>query len=65
MLPWVFDNGKNINFLLLRVLTVWYSTRGLGKALAREFLLSGDRVVVASRRWYSELGYWFSSIMCL
>ncbi|XP_050369237.1 probable chlorophyll(ide) b reductase NYC1, chloroplastic [Argentina anserina] len=25
------------------------STRGLGKALAREFLLSGDRVVVASR----------------
>jgi chlorophyll(ide) b reductase len=29
------------------------STRGLGKALAREFLLSGDRVVIASRRWYS------------
>lgn len=27
-----------------------FSTRGLGKALAREFLLSGDRVVVASRR---------------
>ncbi|XP_028806587.1 probable chlorophyll(ide) b reductase NYC1, chloroplastic isoform X2 [Neltuma alba] len=27
------------------------STRGLGKALAREFLLSGDRVVVTSRRW--------------
>ncbi|KAF8393369.1 hypothetical protein HHK36_021612 [Tetracentron sinense] len=26
------------------------STRGLGKALAREFLLSGDRVVIASRR---------------
>ncbi|KAA3490113.1 putative chlorophyll(ide) b reductase NYC1, chloroplastic [Gossypium australe] len=26
-----------------------YSTRGLGKALAREYLLSGDRVVVASR----------------
>ncbi|KAG1335095.1 putative chlorophyll(ide) b reductase NYC1, chloroplastic [Cocos nucifera] len=26
------------------------STRGLGKALSREFLLSGDRVVVASRR---------------
>eukprot|EP01018_Ginkgo_biloba_P001859 Gb_29139 [translate_table: standard] len=25
------------------------STRGLGKALAREFLLSGDRVVIASR----------------
>ncbi|XP_015898313.3 probable chlorophyll(ide) b reductase NYC1, chloroplastic isoform X1 [Ziziphus jujuba] len=25
------------------------STRGLGKALAREFLLSGDRVIVASR----------------
>ncbi|GAU37208.1 hypothetical protein TSUD_144410 [Trifolium subterraneum] len=26
------------------------STRGLGKALAREFLLSGDRVIVTSRR---------------
>ncbi|XP_030530025.1 probable chlorophyll(ide) b reductase NYC1, chloroplastic [Rhodamnia argentea] len=25
------------------------STRGLGKALAREFLLSGDRVIIASR----------------
>ncbi|KAJ0089991.1 hypothetical protein Patl1_13248 [Pistacia atlantica] len=33
----------------LLVLTGWFSTRGLGKALAREFLLSGDRVVVASR----------------
>lgn len=31
------------------------STRGLGKALAREFLLSGDRVVVASRSPQSVL----------
>ncbi|RYR57424.1 hypothetical protein Ahy_A05g023164 isoform A [Arachis hypogaea] len=37
------------------------STRGLGKALAREFLLSGDRVVVTSRRWYSLLGELFGS----
>lgn len=27
------------------------STRGLGKALAREFLIAGDRVVIASRRY--------------
>ncbi|XP_042499292.1 probable chlorophyll(ide) b reductase NYC1, chloroplastic [Macadamia integrifolia] len=32
-----------------RNVVVTGSTRGLGKALAREFLLSGDRVVVASR----------------
>lgn len=29
------------------------STRGLGKALAREFLRAGDNVVIASRRWVS------------
>ncbi|XP_057248947.1 probable chlorophyll(ide) b reductase NYC1, chloroplastic [Beta vulgaris subsp. vulgaris] len=29
-------------------LILWCSTRGLGKALGREFLLSGDRVVVTS-----------------
>lgn len=34
-----------------------YSTRGLGKALAREFLLSGDRVVIASRRLYGKSWY--------
>ncbi|XP_008795045.2 probable chlorophyll(ide) b reductase NYC1, chloroplastic isoform X2 [Phoenix dactylifera] len=32
-----------------RNIVITGSTRGLGKALAREFLLSGDRVVVASR----------------
>ncbi|CAI9100326.1 OLC1v1037300C2 [Oldenlandia corymbosa var. corymbosa] len=32
-----------------RNVVVTGSTRGLGKALAREFLLSGDRVVIASR----------------
>ncbi|KAI4376614.1 hypothetical protein MLD38_014356 [Melastoma candidum] len=32
-----------------RNVVVTGSTRGLGKALAREFLLSGDRVIVASR----------------
>lgn len=37
--------------LWLHFLIGWCSTRGLGKALAREFLLSGDRVVVASRRY--------------
>ncbi|CAA7408701.1 unnamed protein product [Spirodela intermedia] len=32
-----------------RNIVITGSTRGLGKALAREFLLSGDRVVIASR----------------
>ncbi|KAF9615376.1 hypothetical protein IFM89_023027 [Coptis chinensis] len=32
-----------------RNIVITGSTRGLGKALAREFLLSGDRVIVASR----------------
>lgn len=32
---------------------VFGSTRGLGKALAREFLRAGDNVVVASRRLLS------------
>ncbi|XP_031489026.1 probable chlorophyll(ide) b reductase NYC1, chloroplastic [Nymphaea colorata] len=32
-----------------RTVVITGSTRGLGKALAREFLLSGDQVVVASR----------------
>lgn len=34
-----------------------FSTRGLGKALAREFLLSGDRVIVTSRR-FTKLNIW-------
>lgn len=42
------------DFHVVVCLIGWYSTRGLGKALAREFLLSGDRVVVASRRWYLD-----------
>jgi chlorophyll(ide) b reductase len=33
-----------------RNVVVTGSTRGLGKALAREFLLSGDNVVITSRR---------------
>lgn len=37
------------SMLCLHVLLAACSTRGLGKALAREFLLSGDRVVVTSR----------------
>lgn len=44
--------SKNCSLFAPLSLVFWYySTRGLGKALAREFLLSGDRVVVASRRW--------------
>ena len=33
-----------------RCVVVTGSSRGLGKALAREFLLAGDDVVVTSRR---------------
>ncbi|KAG0486710.1 hypothetical protein HPP92_008805 [Vanilla planifolia] len=50
-----WDNDR-LQHGLRRTLQSWSSnvvitgsTRGLGKALAREFLLSGDRVVVASR----------------
>lgn len=42
----------NINVGFAACFDWLFSTRGLGKALAREFLLSGDRVIVASRRWY-------------
>ncbi|KAF6176350.1 hypothetical protein GIB67_011139 [Kingdonia uniflora] len=38
-----------------RNIVITGSTRGLGKALAREFLLSGDRVVVASRRCHESV----------
>lgn len=37
-------------FLTFHFANVFGSTRGLGKALAREFLRAGDNVVVASRR---------------
>ena len=37
-------------FLTFHFVNVFDSTRGLGKALAREFLRAGDNVVVASRR---------------
>ena len=47
-----------ILMLVSNVLIGWYSTRGLGKALAREFLLSGDRVVIASRRWCLDFDNW-------
>ncbi|XP_015082456.1 probable chlorophyll(ide) b reductase NYC1, chloroplastic isoform X1 [Solanum pennellii] len=36
-------------FVITFLIIFWCSTRGLGKALAREFLLSGDRVIVTSR----------------
>lgn len=43
------------------VLICLFSTRGLGKALAREFLLSGDRVVVASRRLSLKVHFTFNN----
>lgn len=47
ILPIVFDF---VFFLTFYFANVFGSTRGLGKALAREFLRAGDNVVVASRR---------------
>ncbi|KAG9136355.1 hypothetical protein Leryth_022671 [Lithospermum erythrorhizon] len=44
---WVLDEVSRAG---PRNVVITGSTRGLGKALAREFLLSGDRVVVTSRR---------------